>query len=261
MGVVHAEDAHALLDQEADDALELLPEGSPRRRIKVKGIDVLIFFGRVFRVLHGAIGALLEPLRVLLHIGMVRGTLESDVEGYLYPILLGLREQAPEIVQGPELWMDGHMPAGSRPNGPGTAWAIRSSHGGIVLALAVDLANGMNGRKIEDVKPHTRHIRETCLAILEGPVLARHQGRGTGPAPFLVRLGGPLAAGSKRRRYVPARSSKDGTTRVATPLAFQGSGDVFGFAKADVLVTVPEGAAARAAGDTAEALELFEAAP
>jgi hypothetical protein len=63
-------------------------------------------------------------------------------------------------------------------NGPGTAWAIRSSHGGIVLALAVDLANGMNGRKIEDVKPHTRHIRETCLAILEGPVLARHRRTG-----------------------------------------------------------------------------------
>ena len=74
--------------------------------------------------------------------------------------------------------MDGHMPAGSRPNGPGTARIIGGSHGGIVLALAVDLANGMNRRKIEDVKTHTRQVGQTCLAILEGPVLAWHRRAG-----------------------------------------------------------------------------------
>src|SRR5215510_10978166 len=158
MRVVHTENAHALLDPEADDALELLPECLPVRRVKVKGIDVLIFLRRVFRVLHSAIRAPPEPLRVLLHIGMIGRTLESDVEGYLYPILLGCGEQAPEIVQGPELGMDGSMPAGSRANGPGTAWIIGSGHGGIVLALAVDLANRMNGREIEDVKTHMRQI-------------------------------------------------------------------------------------------------------
>src|SRR5262245_5844320 len=158
MGVVHAEDTHALLNPETDDALELLPEGLPMRRIKVKGIDVLIFLGRILRVLHGAIRTPLEPFRVLLHIGMIGCALEGDIECYLYPILLGFGDQAPEIVQGPELWMDGRMPAGGRPNGPGTPWVIGSSHGGIVLTLAVDLANGMNGREIEDVKTHTRQI-------------------------------------------------------------------------------------------------------
>src|SRR4051812_36344684 len=114
MGVVDAEDAHALLDPEADDALELLPEGLPVRRIKVKRIDVLIFLGRVFGVLHSAIRAPLEPLRVLPHVGMIGGALEGDVESYLYPILLGCGNQTPEIVQGPELWMDSRMPAGGR---------------------------------------------------------------------------------------------------------------------------------------------------
>src|SRR5262245_8750405 len=172
MRVVHAENAYALLDPEADDALDLLPECLPVRRVKVKGIDVLIFLGRIFRVLHSAIRTPPEPLRVLLHIGMIGGTLEGDVEGYLYPMLLGCGDQALEIVQGPELWMDGRMPAGGRPNGPGTAWVIGSGHGGIVLTLAMDLANRMNGREIEDVKTHMSQIGQTCFTILERTVLA-----------------------------------------------------------------------------------------
>src|SRR6266851_261837 len=178
VGVVHAQDAHALLDPEADNALEFLPECLPMRRVKVKGVDVLIFLGRIFGVLHGAIRAPPEPLRVLLHIGMIGGALEGDIESYLYPILLGCGDQAPEIVQGPELWMDGRMPAGGRPNGPGTAWIIGGGHGGIVLALAVHLANRMNGRKIENVKTHTRQVGQTCLASLEGTVLAWHRRAG-----------------------------------------------------------------------------------
>src|SRR5215475_12804833 len=172
MRVVHTENAHALLDPEVDDALELLPECLPVRCVKVKGIDVLIFLGRIFRVLHSAIRTPPEPLRVLLHIGMIGGTLEGDVEGYLYPMLLGCGNQAPEIVQGPELWMDGRMPTGIRPNGPGTAWVIGGGYGGIVLALAVDLANRMDGREIEDVKTHMRQIGQTCFAILKRTVLA-----------------------------------------------------------------------------------------
>src|SRR5919197_3727017 len=100
MGVVHAEDAHALLDPEAENAFEFLPECLPMLCLKVKGVDVLIFLGRIFGVLHGAIRAPPEPLRVLPYIGMIRGALEGDVESYLYSILLGFGNQAPEIVQG-----------------------------------------------------------------------------------------------------------------------------------------------------------------
>src|SRR6266404_269876 len=153
-------------------ARDLLLEVLPVRPIKVKWINVLIFLGMIFRILDGAIGAPPEPLRVLPHIGMIGGALEGDVESYLYPILPGCGDQASEIVQGPKLWMDSCMPAGGRSNGPGTAWIIGGGHGGIVLALAVDLANRMNGREIEDVKTHMRQIGQTCLTILERPVLA-----------------------------------------------------------------------------------------
>src|SRR5919202_467498 len=110
MGVVHAEDAHALLDPEAENAFELLPECLPMLCLKVKGVDVLILLGRIFRILHGAIRAPPEPLRVLPHIGMIGGALEGDVEGDLYPILLGFGKQAAEIIQSPELGMNGRMP-------------------------------------------------------------------------------------------------------------------------------------------------------
>src|SRR5262249_35516118 len=105
-------------------------------------------------------------------IRMIRSTLEGNVESYLYAMLLSCGEQAPEIVQGPELGMDSRMSASGRPDGPRTAWIIGSGHGGIVLALAVDLANRMNGRKIEDIKTHTCQVGQTCLAILEGTMLA-----------------------------------------------------------------------------------------
>jgi hypothetical protein len=40
--------------------------------------------------LHGAVRAPLEPLRVLLHIRVIRGALEGEVESYLDAILLAL---------------------------------------------------------------------------------------------------------------------------------------------------------------------------
>jgi hypothetical protein len=110
---------------------------------------------------------------------MIGGALEGDIESYLYAILLGCGDQAPEIVQGPELWMDGCMPAGSRANGPGTAWIIGGGYGGIVLTLTVELANRMDGREIEDVKPHMRYIGQTCFAILKCTMLAWHYCAGT----------------------------------------------------------------------------------
>src|SRR5215813_550123 len=74
--------------------------------------------------------------------------------------------------------MDSHMPASCRSDGPGTAWIVGRGHGGIVLALAMYLANRMNGRKIEDIKTHTCQVGQTCLAILEGTMLAWHRRAG-----------------------------------------------------------------------------------
>ena len=61
----------------------------------------------------------------------------------------------------------------------------------------------------------------------------------------------------ERRRYVPARTEPDAEGRlVASPVPYAGSGDVFGFSRADALIVVPERAPARAAGDRCEVVPL-----
>src|SRR5438105_13166036 len=78
--VVDAEDGDAVPDPELEDALQLLPQPAPVAGLKVERVDVLVFFGRVLGILDGAIGPLLEPLRVLAHIRMVGRALERDVQ-------------------------------------------------------------------------------------------------------------------------------------------------------------------------------------
>jgi molybdopterin biosynthesis enzyme len=77
------------------------------------------------------------------------------------------------------------------------------------------------------------------------------------PQTLVATLGGDVGAGAPRRRYVPARTSHDADGRlVATPVPFAGSGDVFGFSRADALIVVPENAPRRAAGERADVVPL-----
>lgn len=77
------------------------------------------------------------------------------------------------------------------------------------------------------------------------------------PETMAASLGGDVAAGGRRRRYVPCRTAcADDGRLVATPVRFAGSGDVFGFAAADGLVIVPEDAPARRAGDACRVVPL-----
>jgi hypothetical protein len=59
--VVDAEDTHAAVDPELEDAVEGVPQAAPVGGFEVQRIDVLILFWRVFGVLDGAVGALDEP--------------------------------------------------------------------------------------------------------------------------------------------------------------------------------------------------------
>jgi len=77
------------------------------------------------------------------------------------------------------------------------------------------------------------------------------------PESLVATLGGDVGAGTSRRRFVPARTSHDAQGRlVAKPVAFAGSGDVFGFSKADALIVVPENSPRRAAGERAQLVPL-----
>ena len=66
-------------------------------------------------------GRLAEPLRMLLHVGMVRRALEGDVQGDLDLHLARLAHQPPEILQRAEFRMDRLVPAFRRADRPGAA--------------------------------------------------------------------------------------------------------------------------------------------
>src|SRR5712692_8188133 len=112
MRVVYTEEAHTLRDPEAHDVLQFLPERVPMWGFKVKGVDIFVLLGGIFGVLYGAIRTPAEPLRMLLHVGMIGGALEGEVEGDLDSVLLSFGDQCPEVCQGSELRMHGRMSAG-----------------------------------------------------------------------------------------------------------------------------------------------------
>src|SRR4051812_47778946 len=106
MRIIDAENRDALLNPKVHDAARLLPQFTPRARFEIERIDVLIFLGRILRVLNRAVRPALEPLRVLANIRVVGGTLECDIEGNLELELSRLCDQPPEIVQRAQLGMD-----------------------------------------------------------------------------------------------------------------------------------------------------------
>lgn len=118
-------------------------------------------------------------------------------------------------------------------------------------------------------EPQAPRIRRTLVFALPGnpvstlvnaalfvrPAVAALCGR-IGPSSREARLGGPVGQGTGRKRYVPAALTVVAGSLVATPVPFQGSGDVFGFSRADALIVVPEGVPPRAAGERAEIVAL-----
>ena len=95
-------------------------------------------------------------------------------------------------------------------------------------------------------------------ALFVRPALRKMSGRAdVVPETLVATLGASVGAGTWRRRYVPARTHCDAEGRlVAAPVPFAGSGDVFGFSRADALIVVPEDSPRREAGERCRVLPL-----
>ena len=95
-------------------------------------------------------------------------------------------------------------------------------------------------------------------ALFVRPALRKMSGRAdVVPQALVATLGAAIGAGVERRRYVPARTNADPDGRlVAAPVPYAGSGDVFGFSRADALIVVPERAPPRAPGERCEVVPL-----
>ena len=96
--VVHPEDPHPVLhpvpqhpQRLGDQAVHVLVEGDR--------VDVLVLLRRVLRVGDRAVGAVVEPLGVLLHPGVVGGALQREVQRHLHAQLGGPPHEPVEVVQ------------------------------------------------------------------------------------------------------------------------------------------------------------------
>ncbi len=90
------------------------------------------------------------------------------------------------------------------------------------------------------------------------PALARLMGSAAGfwDSALPGSLAGPLGAGKRRDRFVPATWRLDGGRPLLAPISPQGSHDLLAFGRATALVRIRAGAAAAAAGAACEWLRL-----
>jgi molybdopterin molybdotransferase len=96
-------------------------------------------------------------------------------------------------------------------------------------------------------------------ALFVRPAIRKMSGRTEiVPDPICATLTAPVGKGTWRRKYVPAKLSYSSDGRVVVaPVHYVGSGDLFGFARADALIVVREDAPARAAGESAQVVSLL----
>ncbi len=136
--------------------------------LEVEGIDVLIFLGWIFRVLHRPIGTPAKPLGMLADIGMVRRALKCNIERDLDLHIASTLHQLLEFIDGAELPENIAMSALHRADRPRTAGVFRPHRQGVVRTFALRMPDRMNRRQIQHVEAHLRHIRQPCYAIVEG---------------------------------------------------------------------------------------------
>ena len=135
---------------------------------------------------------------------MIGRALEGDVERDLDAELAGACEQPAEVLERAEARMHGLVSAFAAADRPGTSGIVRRGAGAVVGALALDFADRMDRRQIEDIEAHRGDIGEESLDVRQRAVLA-----------------GPSGGGA-RKHLVPGREARalavdlDGERRVVT---------------------------------------------
>ena len=188
--VVDAEYSDAMADPEIHDALQLIPQAAPIEGFEIERIDVLVLLGRVLRVLHAAVGPMLEPRRMLLDVRMIGGALERHVHGDFDVQRPRHVQQPVKVLERAELRQDVLVSALGRSDRPGAADIAGLGAQTVVRPLAIDPADGVDGRKVQHVESHFREIRQPRLDILEGAVLPGCRG------------------GRARKQFVPAAEGR-----------------------------------------------------
>ena len=165
--------------------------------VEVQRVDVLVLLGRVLGVGDRAVDPGGEPLGVLAGPGVVGGALQREVEGHLEPQRAGGGHEGVEVVDGAQVGVDGVVAALGRADRPGGARVVGLRGQGVVAALAVDLADRVDRRQVDQVEAHRRDRRQPLGGLGEG---ARDPGA----------VGADVGALGPREELVPRAEQRPG---------------------------------------------------
>ena len=167
MGIVDTKHAHATVCPEKHDADHLGPQLRPVFTAKIERKYVFVFLGRIFRELNRSIRALIKPFRVLTHIGVIRGTIDREIECDLHSAFAHFTLEPIEIVERTERWLDRFVTARLASNRPRHAGIARLRDDRIVPPFAVRVTDRMDWRKIDYVETHRLGIIHSRQTIAE----------------------------------------------------------------------------------------------
>ncbi len=128
--------------------------------VEVDRIDVLVLLRWVLRVGDRAVGQHGEPLGVILRPRVVRRALQREIEGDLETLVAGCGDEFVEVVEAAELRVDRVVAALVAADGPRRSDVLRHRRHAVVAALAVHLADRVDGRQVDDVEAHLRDARQ-----------------------------------------------------------------------------------------------------
>jgi hypothetical protein len=182
-----------------DDLEQRLPEPPPVLGVPVDVVDVLVLLGRVLGVLERAVGAAVEPLRVLGQPRVVGAALDGEVQGDLDAVVARAVAQVAEVLLGAEVGVDRVVAAEVMvADRPRRAGVVRAGLERVVAALAVLDADRVDRGQVEDVEPELGEARQLGLDAVEAAPRAREQlvpGAEAGALAVDLELDGPLERG------------------------------------------------------------------
>jgi hypothetical protein len=109
--VVDPEDLYPVADPKQYDVAQSVPETWEASLWKVHIDDVLALLGRILGEFEGAVRPPVEPFRMHLNPGLVWRTLNRKVDRDLQPVPPRSSHQAMEILEAPQLRLDGIVPS------------------------------------------------------------------------------------------------------------------------------------------------------
>src|SRR5690606_22896766 len=128
----------------------LRPEGAPVLAVEVQGVDILVFFGRVFGIFDRTVRALVEPVWMLMDIGVVWGAIDGKIEGDFHAAFVDLGHEPFEVFESAEFGCDVFVPPAidalvTVADGVGNTWIGGEGGEGVVFTFALGDADGVDG--------------------------------------------------------------------------------------------------------------------